>query len=335
VFISYARRDYDKVRRVVDQLAALGISYWLDQYSVEGGDNYALDIARGIRLSRVFILMCSDASLRSRNVNQEIMLAWKYARPYLPLLLEAVDFPEQLQYFLEGSQWIELCDRPVGEWLPRVHRALTKAGVASIAPAQSSSAGASSPALADDSGLRPAQRRADLDGLRSLASFTDRIWPLAATARADPARQSRPTFRGLGAPQQGAQHGHKIGSRLELAVQAERAGHLLLLDEGPEGIVYCLCPSWFAPDTRIREGINYLPQPGMRYESFQVSGQPGREQLLAIITDEPLAFDWMTADPSIPARTLGTQDIELLLTRLRQLDPGSWAALATYFDITR
>src|SRR5437762_1300680 len=129
VFISYARRDYEQVRAIATALAGLGVRLWLDQAAIDGGANYALAIARGIKQSRVLVLMCSDAALRSRNVNKEIMLAWKYERPYLPLLLEPVSYPEQVEYFLEGCQWIELHDRPAAEWLPRVARALSVAGV--------------------------------------------------------------------------------------------------------------------------------------------------------------------------------------------------------------
>lgn len=68
---------------------------------------------------------------------------------------------------------------------------------------------------------------------------------------------------------------------MRLAIEAARAGHLLLLDEGPEGILYCLCPSHFAPDTRLSVGYCELPQAGSRYDSFVVTGQPGREHLLA------------------------------------------------------
>jgi TIR domain/Domain of unknown function (DUF4384) len=334
VFISYARRDYDKVRRIADQLAALGVDFWLDQQAIEGGTNYALAIVRGIKLSRVVILMCSDAALRSRNVNQEIMLAWRYARPYLPLLLEPLSFPEQVEYFLEGCQWIEVLDRPAAEWLPRVQRALTFAGVVCDKSRQPSAPTDAQTTATEVSTVRPAQNRADLIGLRSFASFNDRIWPIAADSIPRD-RHRRATFRGLGAPQEGVQHGYKIGSHMEIAIQAERAGHLLVIDEGPEGIVYCLCPSWFAPDTRINEGVSYLPRAGGRYESFQVSGEPGREQLIAIITDEPLAFDWMPPDPRPPARVLDAQDIELLLSQLRLLDPASWVAYATYFDVVR
>ena len=41
-----------------------------------------------------------------------------------------------------------------------------------------------------------------------------------------------------------------------------------------------------------------------RYDAFVVSGQSGREHLLAILTDEPLGLDWMPADPNVPAREL-------------------------------
>ncbi len=331
VFISYARHDYDKVRRITDKLAAIGVNFWLDQQEIEGGANFAVTIARGIKQSRVVILMCSNAALRSRNVNQEIMLAWKYARPYLPLLLEPLSFPEQVEYFLEGCQWIEVLDNPVTEWLPRVQRALTTAGVSLGKPVLPSSA---TYAPLDISTIRPVQSHPDLAGLRALASFNDRIWPIAAD-RIPRYRQPATTFRGLGAPQKGAQHGHKIGSRLGLAIQAERAGHLVLLDEGADGNIYCLSPSWFAPDTHINKGMNYLPQAVARYESFQVSGEPGREQLLAIITDEPLPLDWMPPDARTPARVLNAQDVELLLSQLRHLDPASWVAFATYFDVVR
>jgi hypothetical protein len=129
------------------------------------------------------------------------------------------------------------------------------------------------------------------------------------------------------------QHGHRLGSRLSLSIESDREGYLMLLDEGPENIVYCLCPSWFAPDTRLKAGRCYLPQAGSRYDSFEVSGEPGREHLLAIITDEPLGLDWLPADPRTPARVLNPEDIRLLLDRLRRLETNGWVALSTYFDV--
>jgi predicted ATPase len=60
-------------------------------------------------------------------VRQEIQLAWRYERPIVPLLLEPITFPDDLAYWLEGHQWVEVLDRHAGAWLPDVLRALEQA----------------------------------------------------------------------------------------------------------------------------------------------------------------------------------------------------------------
>jgi hypothetical protein len=319
VFVSYSSRDAVRVVEIADKLAAAGVSLWLDRKRIDGGANYGEEIVRAIQGCTVLMLMCSDASLRSRNVKQEIQVAWKYERPYLPVLLDATHFPEQLEYWLEGWQWIDTCAVPEERWLPQILQALATATV-------SHHETESRPGVAPDA-VAPGR---GLEGLRAVARMTDQMWPLPTEARS-PA--SRGATRGLGAPQEAAQHGHRLGSRVSLAIETDRDTQLLLLDEGPEGILYCLCPSWFAPDTRLCAGRNYLPQSGARYESFVVSGKPGREHLLAILTDEPLGLDWITCDSKIPARVLSAADVESLLSRLRALDGDRWTALATYFDV--
>ena len=58
-------------------------------------------------------------------------------------------------------------------------------------------------------------------------------------------------------------------------------------------------------------------QQGARYDAFVISGQPGREHLLAILTDEPLGLDWRPNDPNVPTQMLNPADIATLLDRLR------------------
>jgi hypothetical protein len=55
--------------------------------------------------------MCSPASLTSRNVHQEIAIAWRHERPYVPLLLESVTVPPEREYWLKSVQWIEVLDQ--------------------------------------------------------------------------------------------------------------------------------------------------------------------------------------------------------------------------------
>ena len=129
IFVSYASVDRERVTPVVAALQRAGIAVWLDQHSIAGGENYAREIAEGIEHAAALVLMCSAASMASRNVRQEVGLAWKYERPYLPLLLEAVVIPKEIEYFLEMAQWIEVRDRPERDWLPDVLAALAPMGV--------------------------------------------------------------------------------------------------------------------------------------------------------------------------------------------------------------
>lgn len=104
-----------------------------------------------------------------------------------------------------------------------------------------------------------------------------------------------------------------MGSYVILAVASDRAGHLLLLDEGPEGIIYCLCPSHLASEKSLQPGCKLLPQRGARYGSFVVTGKPGREHLLAIVSDEPLGLEWLPDDSRSPARVLSRDEVSTLV----------------------
>ncbi len=323
VFISYSSRDREKVLEIADRLQSAGLRLWVDRNKIPGGANYGVEIVRGIKDCKVLLLMASASSMRSRNVKAEIQLAWRYERPYLPLLLEPMkQFPEQVEYWLEGWQWIEVLDQPPELWFPQVLEALAYAGIRiSDVPGASSL----------QSVTKPTRLVHALDGLHSLASFTDQIWPVPAD-RVERG-STRSIMRDLGALQDDVQHGYRLGSRVSLAIESDREGHLLLLNEGTSGKIYCLCPSSFAPDTRLHAGRGYLPQEGSRFDSFVVTGKPGREQLLAIITDEPLGFDWLPSDPKSPARILDQDDIDALLERLQGLEGDRWIALSTFFDV--
>src|SRR6266436_1866886 len=98
IFISYASGDRERVLAVVRALEAAGLRAWLDQAAILGGTVYGPEIVDGIEGCSAFVILCSAESLASPNVRQEIALAWKYRRPYLPLLLEAVTIPRDVEY---------------------------------------------------------------------------------------------------------------------------------------------------------------------------------------------------------------------------------------------
>jgi len=179
--------------------------------------------------------------------------------------------------------------------------------------------------------LQPTRPMAGLESLRKIAGFTDQIWPFPC--QGSERGLTRSVLRDLGAPQDNVKHIYRLGSHVCLAIEADQECHLLLLDEGTSGKTYCLCPSQFAENTSIPKGRSILPQIKSPYNSFVVSGVPGREHLLAILTDEPLNLNWMPVNPNVPARVLNQADINNLIKKLNALEENKWTALSTYFDV--
>jgi predicted ATPase len=129
LFVSYASGDRARTLEVVEVVRAQGIDVWIDQAGIAGGAAYGAEIANALRDAEAVLLIASDASLASKNVRQEIMLAWRYDRPIIPLILHPLLFPDDVAYWLEGAQWIEVFDRPADAWLTKLWQALARHGI--------------------------------------------------------------------------------------------------------------------------------------------------------------------------------------------------------------
>jgi hypothetical protein len=211
VFVSYASADRDRVLPVVRELQNAGYRVWLDLSNISGGANYGAEIVEGIKDCAVLVVACTPAALESRNIRQEIQLAWKYQRPYLPLLLEPTTFTPQIEYWLEGHQWVEVLDYPVDTWLPNVLAALNQLKIVPAAGAQQPAArpsrtrrhppkAAASGALLDPSPTSVLAESASLELAEPSAppSDTRPESPSAATVSPAPPRSRVPILAGVG-----------------------------------------------------------------------------------------------------------------------------------------
>lgn len=75
-FISYSHADKSFARRLHDQLQGRGIRCWLDEHQMLPGDNIFDQVDRGIKLWDKTLLCCSEASLTSWWVDNEINKAF-------------------------------------------------------------------------------------------------------------------------------------------------------------------------------------------------------------------------------------------------------------------
>ena len=76
-FISYNHTDKSFARRLHDQLQGRGIRCWLDEHQMLPGDDIYEQVDRGIRFWDKVLLCCSEDSLKSWWVDNEINKAFK------------------------------------------------------------------------------------------------------------------------------------------------------------------------------------------------------------------------------------------------------------------
>ncbi|HEY8745444.1 MAG TPA: toll/interleukin-1 receptor domain-containing protein, partial [Chloroflexota bacterium] len=123
LFLSYASVERQQALRIADLLEQQGISVWLDRRRITGATSWSAEIVRGLEGCAALVLLCSPAAFASRNVQQEVQLAWEKDRALLPLLLASAKPPPSMEYPLAGRQWVELLQRADDAWLPDALRA--------------------------------------------------------------------------------------------------------------------------------------------------------------------------------------------------------------------
>src|SRR5258708_3680547 len=107
-FISYSRRDRERVGPWIQRFQAAGVSGWVDAEGIEGAHLWGKEIVQAIDGCKVLMLMLSPTSAASPQVVREVSLALDAAKQIFPLLLEPVVIPADLRYALAGIQHVEL-----------------------------------------------------------------------------------------------------------------------------------------------------------------------------------------------------------------------------------
>ncbi|NEN88047.1 MAG: DUF4384 domain-containing protein [Okeania sp. SIO3H1] len=116
-------------------------------------------------------------------------------------------------------------------------------------------------------------------------------------------------------PHSNYRHTIPAGTDIKFEVQLERPGYLTLLEKGTSGEFFCLSPSsLFAPYPNFKEVSKVLlPMEGASVEFFELSCEPGVEEIIVAIAPKRPKLDWLPKPEEEPLQLQGKHLQEFLV----------------------
>lgn len=116
VFISFSTLDQDKADVLANALAANNIGVWISSRNMKSGD-YPCQIAQAIKEAKVFVVLISKNSLKSRHVKSEINLAFdqRDKNILIPFFVDDSQLDDSFGYYLNTSQHFRFERPPLEE----------------------------------------------------------------------------------------------------------------------------------------------------------------------------------------------------------------------------
>ncbi len=147
VFISHSNKDKAVANAVVATLEREGFSCWIAPRNVLPGADWGQSLIKGIRSSRVFVLLLSSAANSSQHILREVERAVHMKIPIVPLRIEDVLPEGALEFHLSTVHWLDAFTPPVETHLQQLVATLSEILPHEAQPPAGSAPAASSPPL--------------------------------------------------------------------------------------------------------------------------------------------------------------------------------------------
>jgi hypothetical protein len=126
VFISYASRDKAAADMVCAGLEQRSIRCWMAPRDIVPGVPWAESIIDAIEGSRVMLLLFSEASNKSVQVQREVERAVHKDVPLVPVRIENVMPTRTMEYFISSQHWFDAIQTPMDQHLERLTEAVRR-----------------------------------------------------------------------------------------------------------------------------------------------------------------------------------------------------------------
>ena len=113
VFISYSSKNKNVADAVVSDFEQHGIRCWYAPRDIVPGQEWVSAIHDAITACRLFVLIYTDSSNESKQVANEVALAFNSGKTLIPFRLSDAEMSSELEYYLTRVHWLDAVNPPL------------------------------------------------------------------------------------------------------------------------------------------------------------------------------------------------------------------------------
>ena len=113
VFLSYSSLNKNVADAVVSDFEQHGIRCWYAPRDIIPGQEWVTAIHEAIKACRLFVLIYTDSSNESKQVANEVALAFNSGKTLIPFKLSDAEMSSELEYYLTRVHWLDAVKPPL------------------------------------------------------------------------------------------------------------------------------------------------------------------------------------------------------------------------------
>ena len=122
VFISYSSLNKAQADAVVSDFENNGIRCWYAPRDIMPGQEWVTAIHEAINSCKLFVLIYTDSSNESKQVANEVALAFNSGKTLIPFKLSDTQMSSELEYYLTRVHWLDAVDPPLLESIANLRK---------------------------------------------------------------------------------------------------------------------------------------------------------------------------------------------------------------------